>query len=169
VLLGERVYSRNGQPLEAVVGERLRTQRATLAVAESCTGGMLAERITSVPGSSDYFLGGFVTYTNRMKTELLGVSQELLEAHGAVSTETAEAMAQGARRHTSATYALAITGVAGPGGGSESAPVGTVYAGVADSNGARVVHRRFLGDRDRVRQWAVQMALDLLRRRIAGW
>ena len=167
-LLGDRVYSRNNEPLEAVVGERLRTQRATLAVAESCTGGMLAERITSVPGSSDYFLGGFVTYTNRTKTEQLGVSPELLEAHGAVSAETAEAMAQGARRRTGATYALAITGVAGPGGGGEPAPVGMVYAGVADPNGARVVHRQFLGDRGRVRQWAVQMALDLLRRRMAG-
>lgn len=168
LLLGDRIYSRNGDPLEATVGEMLRKQASTLAVAESCTGGLLAERITSVPGSSDYFAGGFVTYTRRMKTELLGVSEQLLEERGAVSAETAEAMAAGARRRTSATYALAITGIAGPGTGGENAPVGLVYTAVADAAGCRVAHRQFLGDRQRIRQFSVQMAMDLLRRRIAG-
>jgi nicotinamide-nucleotide amidase len=167
-LLAEKIYSRNGEPLEAVVGELLRQHRATLSVAESCTGGLLAERITSVPGSSDYFEGGFVTYTKRLKTELLGVSEAVLESAGAVSQETAEAMAIGARRRTGSTYALAVTGVAGPWQGGETAPVGTVYVALADVNGARVAHRQFLGDRDRIRQFTTQMALDMLRRKILG-
>jgi len=168
LLLADKLYSRNGDPLEVVVGELLRQNRATLSVAESITGGLLAERITSVPGSSDYFEGGFVTYTKRMKTELLGVSEAILEASGAVSQETAEAMAIGARRRTGSTYALAVTGVAGPGQGGESAPVGTVYVALADLSGCRVSHRQFLGDRARIRQFTSQMALDLLRRRIQG-
>src|SRR5207248_4717888 len=134
--------------------------------AESCTGGLLAERITSVPGSSDYFQGGFVTYNKKMKTEMLGVPESLLEEKGTVSEETAEAMAAGARRRTGSTYALSVTGVAGPGPGGESAPVGTVYVGIAYANGSRVAHRQFLGDRDRIRQFSTQMAMDLLRRRI---
>lgn len=166
LLLGDRLYSRNGDPMEVVVGELLRQNRATVSVAESLTGGLLAERITSVPGSSDYFEGGFVTYTKRMKTELLGVSEAILEASGAVSPETAEAMAIGARKRTGSTYALAVTGIAGPGQGGESAPVGTVYVALADLNGSRVSHRQFLGDRTRIRQFTTQMALDLLRRRI---
>jgi nicotinamide-nucleotide amidase len=168
LLLGDRIYSRNGEPLEVIVGELLRQAHATLSVAESCTGGLLAERITSVPGSSDYFEGGFVTYTKRMKTELLGVSEDVLAAVGAVSRESAEAMALGARRRTGSTYALSVTGVAGPGQGGELAPVGTVYVGLADVNGSRVAHRLFLGDRDRIRQFTTQMALDLLRRRLLG-
>jgi nicotinamide-nucleotide amidase len=165
LLLGDRIYSRNGDSLEVVVGELLRKHHATLAVAESATGGLLAERITSVAGSSDYFVGGFVTYTKKMKAELLGVPEETLAAHGAVSQQTAEAMALGARRRTGATYALSITGVAGPGSGGESAAVGMVYIGLADINGCQVSHRQFLGDRARVRAFAAQMALDMLRRR----
>jgi nicotinamide-nucleotide amidase len=168
LLLGDRIYSRNGEPLEVIVGEILRQAHATLSVAESCTGGLLAERITSVPGSSDYFVGGFVTYNKRMKAELLGVSEAILETQGAVSKETAEAMAMGARRRTGSTYALSVTGVAGPGQGGESVPVGTVYVGIADANGSRVAHRQFLGDRDRIRQFSTQMAMDLLRRRVLG-
>src|SRR5207248_1967670 len=114
LLLGDRIYSRNGDPLEAVVGELLRAHHATVSVAESCTGGMLGERFTSVAGSSDYFTGGLITYTDAMKVSLLGVSAEILEEHGAVSKQAAEAMAVGARRRTSSTYALSITGVAGP-------------------------------------------------------
>ena len=166
MLLGDRVYSRNGDPLEVVVGEMLRQRRATVAVAESCTGGMLGERFTSVPGSSDYFAGGFITYTNAMKIELLGVSPEILEVQGAVSKETAEAMAIGARRRTNAAYALSITGAAGPDSGSEAVPVGTVYVAVADAVGTHVAHRQFLGDRQRIRIFTTQMALDLLRRRM---
>jgi len=166
ILLGDRLYSHNGDPLEVVVGRMLRDNHATVSVAESCTGGMLGERFTSVPGSSEYFCGGLITYTNAMKIELLGVPPELLEQHGAVSKEVAEAMAAGARRRTNSTYALAITGVAGPDGGGESAPVGTMYVGIADAAGTHSFHRQFLGDRQRIRVFTCQMALDVLRRRI---
>jgi nicotinamide-nucleotide amidase len=168
LLLGDRIYSRNGDPLEVVVGELLRKNHATVSVAESCTGGMLGERFTSAPGSSDYFVGGFITYSNAIKIKLLGVSPELLAAHGAVSRETAAAMATGARQRTNSTYALSVTGVAGPDAGTESAPVGTVYVAIADDAGTHVVHRQWLGDRQRIRVFTCQMALDLLRRRIAG-
>jgi nicotinamide-nucleotide amidase len=167
-LLGDRVYSHNGDPIETVVGELLRREQATVSAAESCTGGLLAERLTSIPGSSDYFVGGMVTYTKRMKVELLGVSESLIEKTGAVSKEVAEAMAAGARCRTGSTYALSVTGVAGPGQGGETAPVGTVYVGLAGASDVRVAHRQFLGDRDRVRQFATQMALDMLRRRLLG-
>ena len=166
LLLGERIYSRNGQSLEEVVGEMLRERHNTLSVAESCTGGLLGERITSVAGSSTYFLGGFITYASRMKVEWLGVPEDIIARCGAVSKETAEAMALGARRRTGSTYALAITGVAGPDAGGEKAPVGTVYVGLADAAGCSVLHRQFIGDRTRIRQFATQMALDMLRRRI---
>ena len=149
-LLGDRCYSRTGDPLEVVVGNLLRQDHATVAVAESATGGMLGERFTSVPGSSDYFAGGFLTYTNAMKIALLGVPSEILDEFGAVSAQTAEAMASAVRRLTGATYALSITGVAGP--DSAEAPAGTMYVAVADAEGAKSYHRQFL---------------DVLRRRIA--
>ena len=164
LLLGDRLYSRNGDPMEVVVGGLLRECGATVSVAESCTGGMLGERFTSVEGSSDYFLGGFITYSDAMKTEMLGVPAETLEQFGAVSKETAEAMAAGARRRTGSTYALSITGLASPVEGP--IPVGTVYIGVADAAGVHVAHRVFLGDRQRVRKFSAQLALDLLRRRM---
>jgi nicotinamide-nucleotide amidase len=163
-LLGDRIYSRTGEPLETVVARLLRDAGATLSVAESCTGGLLGERITSVAGSSDYFAGGFVTYSNRMKTDLLGVDARLIEEHGAVSEAVAEAMACGARLRASSTYALSITGVAGPGGGTEAKPVGTVVIGLASPSGCQIRRVRFLGDRGRVRALAAQSALDLLRR-----
>jgi nicotinamide-nucleotide amidase len=137
-------------------------------VAESCTGGMLGARFTATPGSSDYFLGGFITYSDALKTGLLGVSPETLREFGAVSKETAEAMAVGARARTGSTYALAITGVAGPAGGTEQKPVGLVYVAVAGAAGTLVVNRQFLGDRQRIRVFTTQMALDLLRRRMTG-
>jgi nicotinamide-nucleotide amidase len=168
LLLGDRLYSRNGDPLEVVVGNMLRQRRATVAVAESCTGGMLGERITAVPGSSSYFAGGFITYTNEMKIELLGLNPEMLEKCGAVSKEAAEAMAVGARRRTKATYAISITGVAGPDSGGDAAPVGTVYVGIADASACHVYQRNFLGDRQRIRTFSTQFALDLLRRRMLG-
>jgi nicotinamide-nucleotide amidase len=167
-LLGDRIYSRHGEPLEEVVGKRLRARGETLSVAESCTGGLLAERITSIPGSSDYFSGGFLVYTNRMKTELLGVEAALIEEHGAVSESVAEAMAAGARSRTGSAYALSITGVAGPGGGSEAAPLGTIVIGLAGPEGCRSRRLRFLGDRTRVRALAAQSALDLLRKALGG-
>jgi len=165
-LLGDKVYSRNGDSLEMVVGEMLHKAHATVAVAESLTGGMIGERLTAVPGSSRYFLGGFIAYSNSMKVELLGVDPQLLAHFGAVSRETAEAMAAGARRRTNSTYALAVTGVAGPGSGDDAAPVGTVYAAVADAEKAVAFHRQFLGDRARIRAFTTQMALDCLRRRL---
>src|SRR5262249_19681156 len=144
----------------------LRQRHATVAVAESATGGMLGERFTSVPGSSEYFVGGFITYTNSMKNELLGVGPEILESCGGGSKGTPEAMARGAPRPTHAAYALAITGGAGPDSGGEKVPVGTVYVAVADTAGTHVAHRQFLGDRQRIRIFTTQMALDLLRRRM---
>lgn len=163
-LLGDKIYSRTGEPLETVVGQLLRGSRSTLSVAESCTGGLLAGRITSVPGSSDYFLGGFLTYSNRLKAELLGVDSSLIEQHGAVSEEVARAMAQGARARTGSTYALSVTGVAGPGGGTEAKPAGSVVIGLASPAGASAHSFRFLGNRERVRVLAAQNALDLLRK-----
>ena len=168
LLLGERIYSRNGDPLEAVVGDLLRGRHATVSVAESCTGGMLGERFTSVAGSSDYFVGGFITYTNEMKIELLGVPPELLEQHGAVSKPVAEAMAAGARRRTHSTYALSVTGLAGPAAAGETAPVGTTFIGLAEAGGVQAVERLLFGDRIRIRNFASQLALDLLRRRMTG-
>ena len=165
-LLGERLYSRTGDPLEVVVGGLLRDRHATVAVAESCTGGMLGARLTTTPGSSQHFVGGFITYSNDLKREMLGVSAETLERHGAVSAETAQAMAIGARERAGSTYALSITGVAGPDGGTEEKPVGLVYIGIAGPEGATVTHRRFLGDRERIRVFTTQAALDLLRRRL---
>jgi nicotinamide-nucleotide amidase len=168
LLLGDRLYSHNGDPLEVVVGNLLRQNHATVSVAESATGGMLGERFTSVPGSSDYFVGGFITYTNAMKRDLLGVDPQILEQHCAVSKDTAEAMAAGARRRTGSSYALSITGVAGPDSGGENAPVGSMWVGLADAGGVTAVHRQFPGDRQRIRVFTTQMALDLLRRRLTG-
>jgi nicotinamide-nucleotide amidase len=168
LLLGDRVYSRNGDSLEFVVGDLLRSTHTTVSVAESCTGGLLGERFTAVPGSSEYFVGGFITYTNEMKIEMLGVTPELLKQHGAVSKEVAEAMAIGARRRTKSSYALSITGIAGPAGASDQAPVGTTFIGIADAAGTHVLQRQFFGDRTRIRQFASQLALDLLRRRLTG-
>jgi nicotinamide-nucleotide amidase len=166
-LLGDRIYSRNGDTIEAVVGALLRERGATLSVAESCTGGLLAGRITDVPGSSDYFLGGFLVYANRLKSELLGIDSRLIEEHGAVSEPVAEAMAVGAGRRTGSDYALSVTGVAGPGGGTEKAPAGTVCLGLAHPQGSSARRFRFLGDRARVRTLAAHTALDLLRKLIA--
>jgi nicotinamide-nucleotide amidase len=166
-LLGDRIYSRNGDPLEVVVGGLLRQAHATVSVAESCTGGLLGGRLTETPGSSDYFVGGFITYSNELKEKLLGVPPETIAEFGAVSRQTAEAMAAGARRRTGSDYAVAVTGVAGP-AGSEAKPVGTVYVAVADAAGLQVAHRRFLGDRARIRAFTAQMALDTLRRRLIG-
>jgi len=167
-LLGDKVYSRNGDSLEVVVGDMLRKAHATVAVAESLTGGMLGERFTTVPGSSRYFLGGFIAYSNAMKVELLGVDAQLLAHFGAVSRETAEAMAAGARLRANATYALAVTGVAGPDAGEDAAPVGTVYVALADPEKTIAFHRQFIGDRTRIRVFTTQMALDVLRRRLMG-
>jgi nicotinamide-nucleotide amidase len=162
-LLGEKVYSRNGDSLEVVTGNALRERRQTLSVAESCTGGLLGGRITSVPGSSDYFRGGFLTYADETKTELLGVSADLIAAHTAVSEEVARAMADGAKQRARTDYALSVTGYAGPDGGTKENPVGTVFVGIATPSGTEVRRLRLPGDRDRIRNFAVQNALNLLR------
>jgi nicotinamide-nucleotide amidase len=165
-LLGDRIYSRDGSPLEVIVGRMLHDRSATVAVAESCTGGMLGERITSVPGSSHYFAGGFLVYTNAMKTGLLGVDPDVLAKHTAVSDPVARAMADGARERTGSTYALSVTGIAGPEGGTEEMPVGTGFIGISGPNGTDARKFRWVGDRRRIRHAAVQSALDLLRRRM---
>jgi nicotinamide-nucleotide amidase len=163
--LGENLYSLQGESLESVVGRVLTENRATVAVAESCTGGLLAERITNIPGSSSYFLGGVVCYSNELKTSLVDVPAEIIEAKGAVSDEVGLALAEGIRRRTGATIGIGITGIAGPGGGSPEKPVGTVHIGIADANGPRQRAFRFPpGDRNRIRLFASQAALDMIRR-----
>jgi nicotinamide-nucleotide amidase len=163
-LLGDRIYSRNGDSLEAVVGAMLRD--ATLSVAESCTGGLLGQRITSVAGSSKYFLGGFLVYSDLMKEQLLGVDRHLIDTHTAVSEEVACAMAEGARQRTGSTYAVSITGEAGP-ESSSGAPVGTVFIAVSGPDHLLEARRLQLpGDRARVRTFAAQSALDFLRRKL---
>ncbi len=162
--LGEHLYSTSGEALEEVVARVLTENRATIAVAESCTGGMLAERLTNVPGSSSYFLGGVICYSNELKTILIGVPQNLIEAKGAVSSEVALALADGIRKRTGATLGVGVTGVAGPGGGTPEKPVGLVHIGLADEHGPRERAYRFPGDRERIRQFASQAALDAVRR-----
>jgi nicotinamide-nucleotide amidase len=165
-VLGEHVFSNRGETLEQVVGDLLRLRDYTLATAESCTGGLLAGRITEVAGSSKYFLQGVVAYSNEAKTGLLGVPNKLLQDHGAVSAEVAEAMAIGIRRRARSTVGVGITGIAGPGGGSEAKPVGLVYIGLADD--VQSSSRKFLfpGDRHLIRHLSVQAALDMVRRRV---
>ena len=163
--LGEHLVSTNGETIEEVVARLLTENRATIAVAESCTGGMLAEHLTNLAGSSNYFLGGVVCYSNEMKTALAGVPAQLIEAKGAVSAEVASALADGIRKGAAATIGIGITGIAGPGGGTAEKPVGLVYISIADEHGARPHEYRFsAADRDRNRQMAAQAALDLVRR-----
>jgi nicotinamide-nucleotide amidase len=164
--LDDAVYSRDGQSLEQIVGYWLQMRNSTLAAAESCTGGLLAERITSVAGSSRYFLGGAVVYSNELKTELAGVPTEMIERHGAVSREVAAALAEGIRYRCESTLGVGITGVAGPGGGSAEKPVGLVFHAVASDAGTEVIQRNFPGDRKRIRRFASTMALDMVRRKL---
>jgi nicotinamide-nucleotide amidase len=164
--LDDAVYSRNGESLEQIVGYWLQMRGATLAVAESCTGGLLAERITSIAGSSRYFVGGAVVYSNALKSELAGVPSEMIERHGAVSREVAAALAEGIRYRCESTLGVGITGVAGPGGGTAEKPVGLVFHAVASDSGTEVVSRNFPGDRKRIRRFASTMALDLLRKKL---
>jgi nicotinamide-nucleotide amidase len=169
-LAGDAVYAfREEDTLEKVVGELLRQAGATLALAESCTGGLVSERLTRVPGSSEYFLGGAVTYTNELKSLMVGVPPEMIAAHGAVSEPVARAMAEGVRRALGSGYGVGITGIAGPGGGSEAKPVGTVHLAIAGGEG-ETDHRRiiFPGDREKIRWHASQFALEMLRRRLMG-
>jgi nicotinamide-nucleotide amidase len=164
--LGNSVFSFRGEKMEEVVGRRLAITGFTLAVAESCTGGLIAQRLTSVPGSSTYFTEGLVTYSNESKTRLLGVDKKLIKDHGAVSKEVARDMARGVRHRAKTDFGLAVTGIAGPDGGSEEKPVGLVYIALADD--AHTEHKRLKipGDRELVRWRASQAALDMLRRRL---
>lgn len=162
--LGDKVFTTADERLEEVVGRLLREARRSLAVAESCTAGMVASTITRVAGSSDYFRGGVICYSNELKADLCRVPHELLGQHGAVSAEVAEALARGVRELAHSSIGLSVTGIAGPGGGSEQKPVGLVYIGLADE--ARCIHtRRILpGDRETVRELATSLALGHLRR-----
>jgi len=164
--LGDCVFSDNGDSMEQIVGYYLQMRNATLAVAESCTGGLVAERITSVSGSSRYFLGGAVVYSNQWKTAFADVPAELIEKHGAVSREVAAALAEGIRKRGGATLGLGITGVAGPTGGTDEKPVGLVFHALASDAGTEVVERKFPGDRKRIRRFASQQALDMVRRKL---
>ena len=165
--VGEHGYGEDGADLAAVVLDALRQGRHRLGVAESCTGGMVAERVTNIPGASATFIGGVVAYADVVKTAALKVPIETLEAHGAVSEETVRAMAEGAQRLFSADCTIAVTGIAGPGGGTPDKPVGTVWFAARVHTAARAVRRVFPGDRDEIRRRAAQAALDLLRRQLA--
>lgn len=164
--LGKSIFAFRGETMEEVVGLRLSVTGYTLAVAESCTGGLIAERLTEVPGSSSYFMEGAIVYSNEAKTRTLGVSKKLLREHGAVSAEVAEAMAEGVRKRAGTDFGLSVTGIAGPSGGTDEKPVGLVYIALASE--LRTEHRKLMipGDRHLIRWRASQAALDLLRRRL---
>lgn len=164
--LEDAVFSRNGESLEQIVSYWLQMRNATVAVAESCTGGLFAERMTSISGSSRYFLGGAVVYSNQLKTEFAGVPEEMIHRHGAVSREVAAALAEGIRYRCESTFGVGITGVAGPTGGTAEKPVGLVFHAVASDSGTEVIQRNFGGDRKRIRRFASTMALDMLRRKL---
>jgi nicotinamide-nucleotide amidase len=161
--LGDSVFSVDDRTLEAVVGGFLRARRWTLAVAESCSGGLLASRITDVPGSSEYFERGEVCYSNRSKSDVLGVPPGLIEQHGAVSEPVARAMAEGIRARAGTDIGIGITGIAGPGGGTPDKPVGTVAIAVVGRAGDEVRTHRLFGGREQVKQRSTQAALNTLR------
>jgi nicotinamide-nucleotide amidase len=161
--LGDVIFGDRDVAFPAAVGRKLRDRGLTLALAESCTGGLLGSLITSVPGSSNYLLLDAVTYSNASKSSMLAVSEDLLRAHGAVSSESAAAMAEGAQRLSGADIAVSVTGIAGPGGGSEQTPVGTVWFGLARKKGPTVTRlRRLPGDRERIRVLSAYIALKLV-------
>jgi nicotinamide-nucleotide amidase len=165
--LGVSIFSDNNEALETVVVTLLKERKETLATAESCTGGLIANQITNVSGASEVFLAGYVTYANSAKSDVLNVDSKLIDKHGAVSEAVARAMAEGARRRAASTYGLATTGIAGPTGGSDEKPVGTVYIALA-SGDSETVAKKFLfsTDRETFKQLAAQAALDFLRRRL---
>ena len=164
--LGTSLFSMNGETMEEVIGELLSKRGKTLAVAESCTGGLIAERLTDIAGSSRYFIEGVVAYSNEAKVRTLEVSRELIEKYGAVSSEVAEAMARGMRERAKTDYAISVTGIAGPDGGTPEKPVGLVFIGYADENETKHLKAVFPGDRYLIRWRTSQAALDLLRRKL---
>jgi nicotinamide-nucleotide amidase len=164
--LDDFIYSSHGESLEQIVLFYLEMRGATLAVAESCTGGLISERLTSISGSSRSFFGGAVVYSNELKSDFANVPPSVIERHGAVSKETAAALAEGIRERCDTTLGLGVTGIAGPTGGTEEKPVGLVYVSVSDGKKTDVVEKRFAGDRARIRSLAAQTALDLVRRKL---
>jgi nicotinamide-nucleotide amidase len=164
--LDDVLYSSSGESLERIVLYQLELAGATLATAESCTGGLIAQRLTGISGASRSFLGGAVVYSNELKTLFTGVPAGVIAANGAVSREVASALATGIRAKTGSTFGVGVTGVAGPLGGTEEKPVGLVYIAVTDGVQTDVVEKRFQGDRDRIRQYTSQQALDMVRRRL---
>jgi nicotinamide-nucleotide amidase len=163
---GDDVFSTNGEKLEQIAGYYLQMRGATLAVAESCTGGLLSQRITSVSGASRYFLGGAIVYSNDLKTGFTDVPPLLIAEKGAVSPEVAVSLAEGIRKRCRATLGVGITGIAGPNGGTEEKPVGTVCLAIAAQTGTKSVQKLFKGDREHIRMWAAQQALDMIRREL---
>ncbi|MDH4140512.1 MAG: CinA family nicotinamide mononucleotide deamidase-related protein [Coriobacteriia bacterium] len=166
--LGDHCFAEDGRSLAATVLDLMRREGMTLAVAESCTGGMLSTALTDVPGASDVFLGGVVAYANEVKRQLLGVSEATLSGHGAVSGPSAEEMALGVLESLQASLAVSLTGIAGPQGGTSEKPVGLVWFAVADADGVQALQRRLFGDRTGVRTRAAVNALDLVRRHVLG-
>ncbi len=166
--LGTLVVGEGDATMASVVGERLRRLGHTLATAESCTGGLIGEMITAVPGASDYYLGGVVAYSNRLKGQLLGVPADVLAEHGAVSEPVARAMAEGARQRLAADWAIGVTGIAGPGGGTEDKPVGLVHVALTGPEGTTTMRRVYPGDRDIIRRRTAYGALDCLRLKLLG-
>jgi nicotinamide-nucleotide amidase len=166
--LGDHIYGTNQTAMEEVVGELLKERGVTLAVAESCTGGLIGHRLTNVPGSSDYLDRVLVCYSNRSKMDLLGVSARTIREHGAVSAPTVTAMAQGLLKASGTHLALAVTGIAGPTGGTKDKPVGLVYIGLASAGDSHCRFYRFLGGRETIKLHASQRAFDILRRWLMG-
>ncbi len=165
--LGKSVFAMDGETMEEIVGIRLRERGETVSVAESCTGGLIGSRLTEVPGSSAYFIEGSITYSNEAKIRTLGVPANIIATHGAVSAECAEAMAAGMRKYASTDHAISVTGIAGPDGGSDEKPVGTVFIGYAGANGLKSVKIMLPGDRYLIRWRASQAGLDYLRRQLS--
>jgi nicotinamide-nucleotide amidase len=164
--MGDYIFSRGEETLEQIVGYYLLMRQKTLAVAESCTGGLIAERLTSIPGSSQYFLCGMTCYSNRSKTDLANIPPLLIEMAGAVSPEVAKGLAEGVRLKSGASLGLGVTGVAGPTGGSAEKPVGLVYIALSSESDVECQEYRFTGDRHLNRRFASQMALDKVRRKL---
>ena len=164
--LGSYIFAKNDQSMEGVVGELLRKKGATLSVAESCTGGLITHRLTNVPGSSDYLNRGVVVYSNQAKIDLLGVPEEIIEKFGAVSEKTAESMAKGIREKSNTTFGLAVTGIAGPDGGTPQKPVGTVFISLSSAEGTKVKGHKFWGGREQIKLLTSEAALDLLRKHL---
>ena len=167
-LVGSYIFADGTLSMEEVVGRILHEKRRTLSVAESCTGGLIGHRLTEVPGSSEYFQGDMIVYSNQSKIDLLGVSSDIIEKYGAVSDQTAKEMARGVREHFKTDMGVAVTGIAGPDGGTKEKPVGTVHIGLATADTVTSAKYRFWGNREQIKIIASMMALDWVRRYYNG-